>query len=288
MLMRIREQKGWIRGIFVALIVVFASSFVIGGVGSGGNFSLSDIIGNGGGSSSSTDTGSVTSLLKQVTLHPKDGAAWSQLSEAYSAADEPDKAITAGEKAAKLRPQNVDGQKSLASLYQAKASSLNSQAQTVYNEAYTLQQESPDASPFNAVASTSPIASAIESPFDKSQSNDLTVQVSSLEDQSQTLASQAQTWNTKALAEYKTIVNNHVNDAQSWLSYATTAEQIGNNTAALLGYQTFLKLVPSDPIAPQVKAKVKSLKATIKKAAAGGTTTSGSSTTGTTTSTTGG
>ena len=46
MLMRIREQKGWIRGIFIALILVFASSFVIGGVGSGSNFSLSDIIGN--------------------------------------------------------------------------------------------------------------------------------------------------------------------------------------------------------------------------------------------------
>ena len=45
MLMRIREQKGWIRGIFIALILVFASSFVIGGVGSGSNFSLSDIIG---------------------------------------------------------------------------------------------------------------------------------------------------------------------------------------------------------------------------------------------------
>jgi cytochrome c-type biogenesis protein CcmH/NrfG len=287
MLMRIREQKGWIRGIFVALIVVFASSFVIGGVGSGGNFSLSDIIGNGSSSSTSTDTGSVTTLLKQVKLHPKDGAVWSQLSEAYSAANEPDKAITAGEKAARLRPLNVDGQKALASLYQAKASSLNSQAQTLYNEAYTLQQQSPDSSPFNAVASTSPISSAIESPFAKSQSNDLTVQVSSLEDQSQTLASQAQTWNTKALAEYKTIVNNHVSDAQSWLSYATTAEQIGNNKAALLGYQTFLRLVPSDPIAPQVKAKVTSLKATIKKAAAG-TTTSGTSTTGTTTSTTGG
>ena len=53
MLMRIREQKGWIRGIFVVLILVFASSFVIGGVGSGSNFSLSDIIGNDSGSSSS-------------------------------------------------------------------------------------------------------------------------------------------------------------------------------------------------------------------------------------------
>ncbi len=84
MLMRIREQKGWIRGIFIALILVFASSFVIGGVAQGTNFSLSDIIGNGGGSSSSADTGGVGPLLKQVKLHPNNAALWTQLSEAYS------------------------------------------------------------------------------------------------------------------------------------------------------------------------------------------------------------
>ena len=49
--MRIREQKGVIRLIFIALILVFAASFVIGGVGSGSNFSLSDIIGNNSSSS---------------------------------------------------------------------------------------------------------------------------------------------------------------------------------------------------------------------------------------------
>ena len=70
MLMRIREQKGWIRGIFIALILVFASSFVIGGVGSGGNFSLSDIIGsNSGGSGSATPNSSdVKALLKKIHI----------------------------------------------------------------------------------------------------------------------------------------------------------------------------------------------------------------------------
>ena len=36
---------------------------------------------------------------------------------------------------------------------------------------------------------------------------------------------------------------------------------------ALQGYKQFLKLVPADPIAPQVKAKVTSLTKTIKDAA---------------------
>src|ERR1700712_2223882 len=109
MLMRIREQKGWIRGIFIALILVFALSFVIGGVGSGSNFSLSDIIGDDGTSSSTTTNSSdVKSLLKQIKVHPKDAALYTQLSEAYQTDNRLDDAVGAAEKAAKLRPNNIE------------------------------------------------------------------------------------------------------------------------------------------------------------------------------------
>jgi cytochrome c-type biogenesis protein CcmH/NrfG len=279
MLMRIREQKGWIRGIFIALILVFASSFVIGGVGSGGNFSLSDIIGNNSGSSSSTTNSSdVTSLLKQIKLHPKDAALWSQLSTAYQTDSRLDDAVNAAAKAVKLRPNNVDMIRTLANLYQAQANDLNTQAQTIYTQAYTLQQQDPASSPFSAVSptSTSPLATAIQDPFTQAASNTISVQISQLQAQSSTLAAQAQTANQKALEQFKSIVNKHTNDAQSWLSYGTAAEQVGNNTAALKGYKEFLRLVPADPIAPQVKAKVKSLEKSIadaKKKAATTTTT---------------
>jgi tetratricopeptide (TPR) repeat protein len=271
MLMRIREQKGWIRGIFVALILVFASSFVIGGVGSGSNFSLSDIIGNDSGSSTTTPNSSdVNSLLKQIKVHPKDGALYSQLAEAYQTDSRLDDAVKASEQAAKLRPNNIDGLKTLAGLYQAQANTLQTQAQTYYSEAYNLQQQDPSSSPFAAVSptSTSPLASAIQDSFSQSQSNSLSVQISSLENQSNQLAIQAQALNQKAVDQYHTITNKRTGDAQSWLSYATAAEQVGNNSVALLGYRTFLKLVPADPIAPQVKAKVTSLEKTIKAAAA--------------------
>jgi cytochrome c-type biogenesis protein CcmH/NrfG len=290
MLMRIREQKGWIRGIFVALILVFASSFVIGGVGSGSNFSLSDIIGGSGGGSSTTNTGDVSSLLKQVKLHPKNGALWQQLSEAYSTNNQTLDAVNAAEKAAKLRPNNVDGLKTLAGLYSAQANVLTTQAQNLYTEAYNLQQEDPTSSPFQPFSSTStsPLAGAVQDEFTQSQSNATSVQIGLLESQSNSLAAKAQSYNAKALAQYHSIVNKHVGDAQSWLQYATTAEQVGNNNAALQGYKTFLKLVPDDPIAPQVKTKVASLEKTIaaakKKAAASTSTTS----TSTTTTTTGG
>jgi cytochrome c-type biogenesis protein CcmH/NrfG len=269
MLMRIREQKGWIRGIFVALILVFASSFVIGGVGSGSNFSLSDIIGNSSSSSSTTNSSSVKSLLKKIQAQPKNGALYAQLSEAYQTDNRLNDAVTAAEKAARLRPGNVDGLKTLAGLYQAQANTINTQAQTLYTEAYTLQQQDPASSPFAAVSptSTSPLAAAIQDPFSQAQSNAISVQISALETQSSKLAAQAQAINQKALDQYRTITNKHVGDAQSWLSYATAAEQVGNNAVALQGYKQFLKLVPADPIAPQVKAKVTSLEKTIKDAA---------------------
>lgn len=285
MLMRIREQKGWIRGIFVALILVFASSFVIGGVGSGSNFSLSDIIGNSNGGSSTTNSSSVKALLKKIQVQPKSGALYTQLSEAYQTDGRLADAVKAAEKAAKLRPNNVDGLKSLAGLYQAQANTLNTQAQTVYTEAYNLQQQDPASSPFAAISptSTSPLAAAIQDPFSQSQSNAISVQISTLETQSSKLAAQAQALNQKALDQYRIITNKHVGDAQSWLSYATAAEQVGNNAVALQGYKEFLKLVPADPIAPQVKAKVKSLEKTIKdaaKKAAASTSTTATSTTG--------
>jgi tetratricopeptide (TPR) repeat protein len=279
MLMRIREQKGWIRGIFIALILVFASSFVIGGVGSGSNFSLSDIIGNGNGSSSSTTNSTdVKSLLKEIQAKPKSGALYAQLSQAYQTDGRLDDAVKAAEKAAKLRPNNVDGLKALAGLYQAQANGFTTQAQALYTEAYNLQQQDPGNSPFSAASptSTSPLASAIQDPFSQQQSNEIAVRISQLQTQSSKLASQAQAINQKALDQYHTITNRNVGDAQSWLSYATAAEQVGNNAVALQGYKQFIKLVPADPIAPQVKAKVTALTKTIKdaaKKAAGSTTT---------------
>jgi cytochrome c-type biogenesis protein CcmH/NrfG len=288
MLMRIREQKGWIRGIFIALILVFALSFVIGGVGSGSNFSLSDIIGDDGTSSSTTNSSDVKSLLKQITAHPKDAALYTQLSEAYQTDNRLDDAVRAAEKASKLAPNNIENRKSLASLYQAQANVFNTQAQTLYTEAYNLQAQDPTSSPFAAVSptSTSPLATAIQDSFSQSQSNQLSVQISSLESQSSALASKGQAANKKALDQYHTIVNRNVKDAQSWLSYGTAAEQTGNNEAALKGYQQFLALVPADPIAPQVKAKVKSLQKTIKDAAAAKKAAANTSTTTTPTATT--
>ena len=57
MIIWIRNRKGWIGGVFFLLAGIFALSFVIGGVGTGNQASLSDIFGNSGGGSAGTTTG---------------------------------------------------------------------------------------------------------------------------------------------------------------------------------------------------------------------------------------
>ena len=54
MIIWIRNRKGWVGAVFFVLAAIFAASFIIGGVGTGQNASLSDVFGQNGGGSAST------------------------------------------------------------------------------------------------------------------------------------------------------------------------------------------------------------------------------------------
>jgi len=65
--------------VFIVLALMFGMGFVFLGVGSGtGGISLGNLIGNGGGSSSS-----ISDLLDKVHHNPKDATSWQQLGDAY-------------------------------------------------------------------------------------------------------------------------------------------------------------------------------------------------------------
>jgi hypothetical protein len=91
MIIWIRNRKGWIGGVFFLLAAIFALSFVIGGVGTGNQASLSDIFGNGGGGAGTTTAQpeSITALEKTVKAKPKNAQAWQDLANAYSGATRP-------------------------------------------------------------------------------------------------------------------------------------------------------------------------------------------------------
>ena len=135
MIIWIRERKGWVGVVFCVMIGIFAASFVIGGVGSGNNASLSDIFNNNGsGSASTTPTASsVGSLEKKVKAQPNNAALWTDLANAYASASQPGDEARAWAKVDALKPSNMTTLQRLA-LAQAQVATNNS------NQAQQLQQ----------------------------------------------------------------------------------------------------------------------------------------------------
>src|SRR5215471_283669 len=82
MLLDRRRVKFWQRIVFGSLAAIFAISFVIGGVGSGNNFSFSDIFNSGGSGGSTTVPSNVSKAQKQTQLTPKSAAAWAAYGQA--------------------------------------------------------------------------------------------------------------------------------------------------------------------------------------------------------------
>ena len=111
MIIWIRTRKGWVGGIFFALVAIFAISFIIGGVGTGSNASLSDIFGNDGGGRTSTTSqpASIGELQKTVKANPKNAQAWQQLADAYAARQQPATEAAAWGHVVALKPGNMDG-----------------------------------------------------------------------------------------------------------------------------------------------------------------------------------
>ncbi len=91
MIIWIRSRKGWIGAVFFLLAGIFAISFIIGGVGTGNNASLSDIFNNGGGGSGRRPRSPRASrrCRRQVKVKPNNAQAWSQLANAYAGATRP-------------------------------------------------------------------------------------------------------------------------------------------------------------------------------------------------------
>jgi len=119
---KLRRQAKWM---FVFLALVFGLGFVVFGVGSGGG-GLGDVLQNFGASSSGPSVDDAKKKIEKGDL-----AAYKELTEAYRAENEPDKAIAAGEQYVKARPKDYDFMRSLAADYEGKATKLRNEAAVV-------------------------------------------------------------------------------------------------------------------------------------------------------------
>jgi tetratricopeptide (TPR) repeat protein len=259
MLLDRRRVKFWQRIVFGSLAAIFAISFVIGGVGSGTNFSVSDIFNNGGnGGGSTTVPSDVSKTLKQTKLHPKDAAAWAAYGQALQGNNELTPAIAAFLKATKLAPDNLEYRNTLATYYSSQAAAASQQAQTLQLEAYQQSQGQSSAQPFNGVPGST-LGTALQSAVSQAQAQTANSASAALQAKYSVFAGQAQSAYANALAQYKFVTNKQPNDPSGWFNYGLTARQAGLNPTAIAAFKQFLKIAPDAPESPGVKAVLKQL-----------------------------
>jgi tetratricopeptide (TPR) repeat protein len=261
MIIWIRNRKGWIGGVFFVLAGIFALSFIIGGVGTGNNASLSDIFNSNGsgGTGTSGQPASITSLQKKVKAQPSNAQAWQALADAYAGASRPSDEAGAWQHYVVLKPVNLDGLQRLA-LAQAQV------ATTFSNQAQSYQQSASSSSPGNDSTFTGgTLGSLSQDPVSQAEAASQTDQQTAALLKAGVFAKRASTWWKKSAGTYGKIVVLPAfakNDlaATVWLNYGSAAQSANDTKAAIKAYDAFLKLAPDDVNAPQVKSILKQLK----------------------------
>jgi tetratricopeptide (TPR) repeat protein len=262
MIIWIRNRKGWIGGVFFVLAGIFALSFIIGGVGTGNNASLSDIFNNGGGGGSTTaQPESIRALQKTLKANPANAGAWRELANAYSSATRPADEAGAWAHFVKLRPTSLDGLQRLALAQAQMASGLSNQAQT-------YQQQASASSPGNDSTFTGgTLGTLSQDPVSQAQAASDSDQQTQALLKASVIAKRASTWWKKSAGTYGKIVvlpafGKSDLAATVWLNYGSAAQSANDTKSAIKAYNAFLKLAPDDTNAPQVRTIVKQLKAT--------------------------
>jgi tetratricopeptide (TPR) repeat protein len=247
---------------FLLLAIVFAVSFVILGVGSGST-GISQVLQNFFNGSSATGP-SLSSLQKKTAADPKDAAAWLAYANKLQQKNQPDAAATALQTYTKLKPKDQNALLQLAGIYLQRAQDW----ENVYSDAAEQTQAlspTPVLSPKStsklgqAIGSlTNPISSAVSSQTSSQTSTDYSQVITYLSDREQV---------------YEKLAKLTPNDATTQYSLAQAAQDASDFKTAIAGYQKFLKLAPSDSLAPTARSAIKQLKA--QESASSSTTTNG-------------
>jgi tetratricopeptide (TPR) repeat protein len=247
--MSLRRHARWV---FVFLALVFAGSFVFLGVGSGSS-GLGDIL-NGWLNNNGTGGPSISKLESKTREEPRNAQAFRELATAYETDQRNDDAIRALERYTALKPKDTDTLQELAGLYQRSLSDLSQQAQLIQASTPTA-----DASSFTP-ASTTPLGRAfadpngLQNPLDQALNAQVGAQIGELQTKATTLQ-------TKLLATDKKVVALDPTDPTAQFQLAQVADATGDTKTALASYKRFLELSPEDPLAAQVKARIKQLSA---------------------------
>jgi cytochrome c-type biogenesis protein CcmH/NrfG len=240
---------------FVLLALAFALGFVFFGVGSGST-GISDILQNALHFGSNGGT-SVSKLEKKVGKHPQDAKAWRDLATAYEQKQRTQDAVNALLRYSALRPKDEGALAELASEY-------GTLAQTYSTEYTNAQQQAAQQAPPGAAfapAATTPFGKAFNDPAALKDPISSAVETLSSATQSTALTNY-QDAQRNAEGAYKKLIALRPNDATTQIQLGQAAQAANDNKTAIAAYRAFLKLAPTDPLAPQVKQVLKGLVAT--------------------------
>jgi tetratricopeptide (TPR) repeat protein len=243
----LRRHARWM---FVLLALVFAGSFIFLGVGSGSS-GLGDIL--GGWLNTSSGTGpSISKLEKKADAEPQNAQALRELVTGYETAQRNDDAIGALERYTELRPKDGDALQELAGLYQRALSDLGTRAQAIQLATPTVDTSAFTPPPTTAFGRAYGDPTALQDPIAQALSAHVTSQIGELQQQANTLQQ-------KLLDVNKRAAELDPNDPTVQFQLGQVADSTGDTLAAIAAYKRFLRLSPDDPLAAQVKDRLKQL-----------------------------
>ena len=251
---RLRSHAKWM---FVFLALIFASGFVVFGVGANNSGTgIGDILRGSGGTDGVV---SVSDARKAVAENPKDAAAQRELATALETDGQNTEAIEVLTTYTRLAPKDQDALRELAGLHLTRGNSYQADAQNAQIRAGYLSAGSTFGDPLKlgtegVTLGEDPITTAISTEANEEINAAIT---------------KAQESYRQALATYDRLVAVAPKDPQVQLELAQTAEQVRDYAKAIAAYKRFLVLAPDDTSAAIVKAQIKQLQAALAAPASG-------------------
>jgi cytochrome c-type biogenesis protein CcmH/NrfG len=284
---RLKRSAKWV---YVFLALVFAVSFVVAGVGTGGP-ALSDLLQNQqNDENNAADTApeSVQDAERATRENPDDPQAWLRLADAHRDNGDTVNAVTAADKAIELAPKDADVNEAAAEIFSARAAEDQNKANQIF-ERYQLV-----ASASQVPSYVVPGASNALDPLSAASQNIANERLTSLLEQAQPFQDAAAAAADKAKQALIVVTEARPDDAGMWYQLGVVASTANDTETAIRAFDTFLELVPNDPVADGVRSQLEQLdpsRAATADTAATGTDTSATGTdaaaTGTDTAATG-
>ncbi|MEY4225527.1 MAG: Tetratricopeptide repeat [Actinomycetota bacterium] len=249
---RLRTKGKWI---FAFLAAVFALTFVVAGVGTGGPSFLDMLSQERAAEAPDTQPAddAVEAALADTKATPEDPQAWLALATAYVNAGQLDKAEEPATKAAELAGDDAERQSAVADLYLALAAALLQKAQ----DAYAGAQGAGLVNGRPAVPQTViPGQSQGATPFQTAQEALASAGFSEASAAATPFQTQADSAYQGAIAAQEAVTKASPDDPAAWFRLGQIAGAANDGELAISSYRTFVELAPDDPLVKQVEEEI--------------------------------